>query len=128
MATLIGSRERLEAFLERSADLLDNLRGTLEIIKLVRAAHDDHGVTRLSDVSTVAVAGRTARKSSHSPRVKLVPVGLLGLQTNISRVSAVTRSADSRLNTNFLTLPPKARSARSSSKFNRVCSLDSAAL
>jgi len=30
VGTLIGSRERLEAFLERSADLLDNLRSTLE--------------------------------------------------------------------------------------------------
>ncbi len=30
VAELTGSRERLEAFLERSADLLDNLRGSLE--------------------------------------------------------------------------------------------------
>jgi chromosome segregation protein len=30
VATLLGSRERLEAFLERSADLLDNLRATLD--------------------------------------------------------------------------------------------------
>ncbi len=30
VGTLIGSRERLEAFLERSADLLDNLRSTLD--------------------------------------------------------------------------------------------------
>jgi len=30
VATLLGSRERLEAFLERSADLLDNLRASLD--------------------------------------------------------------------------------------------------
>jgi long-chain acyl-CoA synthetase len=34
-----------------------NLRGTLEVIKLARAAHEDHGVRRFSHVSTVAVAG-----------------------------------------------------------------------
>lgn len=35
-----------------------NLRGTLEIIKLARAAQDQHGLRRFSDVSTVAVAGQ----------------------------------------------------------------------
>ena len=34
-----------------------NLRGTLEVIKLARAAHDDHGLRRFSDISTVAVSG-----------------------------------------------------------------------
>jgi thioester reductase-like protein len=34
-----------------------NLRGTLEVIKLARAARDDHGLRRFSHVSTVAVAG-----------------------------------------------------------------------
>lgn len=34
-----------------------NLRGTLEVIKLARAAQDHHGLLRFSDVSTVAVAG-----------------------------------------------------------------------
>ena len=34
-----------------------NLRGTLEVIKLARAAADLHGLRRFSDVSTVAVAG-----------------------------------------------------------------------
>lgn len=34
-----------------------NLRGTLEVIKLARAAQDQHGLRRFSDVSTVAVAG-----------------------------------------------------------------------
>mgnify|MGYP000591468629 CR=1 FL=1 len=33
VATLLGSRERLEAFLERSADLLDNLRASLDHTK-----------------------------------------------------------------------------------------------
>ncbi len=33
VATLLGSRERLEAFLERSADLLDNLRASLNHTK-----------------------------------------------------------------------------------------------
>jgi thioester reductase-like protein len=35
-----------------------NLRGTLEVIKLARAAQDHHGLRRFSDVSTVAVAGQ----------------------------------------------------------------------
>jgi len=35
---LTGSRERLEAFLERSADLLDNLRGSLERTRHERSA------------------------------------------------------------------------------------------
>ena len=34
-----------------------NLRGTLEVIKLARAARDHHGLRRFSDVSTVAIAG-----------------------------------------------------------------------
>ncbi|MCH9681968.1 MAG: SDR family oxidoreductase [Deltaproteobacteria bacterium] len=34
-----------------------NLRGTLEIIKIARAAADHHGLRRFSDVSTVAVSG-----------------------------------------------------------------------
>jgi len=34
-----------------------NLRGTLEVIKLARAAHNDHGIRRFSDISTVAVSG-----------------------------------------------------------------------
>lgn len=34
-----------------------NLRGTLAVIKLARAAQDHHGLRRFSDVSTVAVAG-----------------------------------------------------------------------
>ncbi|MEE4272973.1 MAG: chromosome segregation protein SMC [Thermoanaerobaculales bacterium] len=38
VAELTGSRERLEAFLERSADLLDNLRGTLERTRNERSA------------------------------------------------------------------------------------------
>ena len=34
-----------------------NLRGTLEVLGLARAAHDLHGLRRFSDVSTTAVAG-----------------------------------------------------------------------
>jgi thioester reductase-like protein len=34
-----------------------NLRGTLEVLKLARAAQDQHGLRRFSDVSTVAVTG-----------------------------------------------------------------------
>ncbi|MFT6396715.1 MAG: thioester reductase-like protein [Bradymonadia bacterium] len=34
-----------------------NLRGTLSIVRLARQAHDDHGLRRFSDVSTVAVCG-----------------------------------------------------------------------
>ena len=35
-----------------------NLRGTLEVIQLARAAQNRHGLRRFSHVSTVAVAGR----------------------------------------------------------------------
>jgi len=35
-----------------------NLRGTLEVIQLATRARDDHGLRRLSHVSTVAVAGK----------------------------------------------------------------------
>jgi thioester reductase-like protein len=34
-----------------------NLRGTLEVLKLARAAHTHHGLSRFSDVSTTAVSG-----------------------------------------------------------------------
>lgn len=34
-----------------------NLRGTLEMLKLARAAHEHHGLRRFSDVSTAAAAG-----------------------------------------------------------------------
>jgi thioester reductase-like protein len=39
-----------------------NLRGTLSVIRLARAAHDDHGLRRFSDVSTVAVAGHRSHE------------------------------------------------------------------
>ncbi|MCG8556143.1 MAG: SDR family oxidoreductase, partial [Proteobacteria bacterium] len=35
-----------------------NLRGTLSLAKLARAAHEHHGLRRLSEVSTTAVAGK----------------------------------------------------------------------
>jgi len=40
-----------------------NLRGTLSVIRLARAAHDHHGIRRFSDVSTVAVAGHRAHET-----------------------------------------------------------------
>ncbi len=42
-----------------------NLRGTLEIVKLARAAQDHHGLRRFSDVSTVAVTGECAHTNIH---------------------------------------------------------------
>lgn len=39
-----------------------NQRGTLEVIKLARAAHEHHGLRRFSDVSTTAVAGERNRE------------------------------------------------------------------
>ena len=45
------------------ACLNQNLRGTLAVVQLARAMHDDHGLRRFSHVSTVAVAG--ARDSEH---------------------------------------------------------------
>ncbi|MFH1018220.1 MAG: SDR family oxidoreductase, partial [Pseudomonadota bacterium] len=39
-----------------------NLRGTLQVIKLARAAHDQHGLRRFSDISTVAVAGKRSNE------------------------------------------------------------------
>lgn len=40
-----------------------NLRGTLSILKLARAAADHHGLRRFSDVSTAAVAGHRANET-----------------------------------------------------------------
>lgn len=42
-----------------------NLRGTLEVIKLARAAQDHHGLRRFSDVSTVAVSGEVSHQVIH---------------------------------------------------------------
>jgi thioester reductase-like protein len=42
-----------------------NLRGTLEILKLARAAQDHHGLRRFSDVSTVAVTGECEHTTIH---------------------------------------------------------------
>lgn len=42
-----------------------NLRGTLEVAKLARAAQDHHGLRRFSDVSTVAVTGEVNNKLVH---------------------------------------------------------------
>jgi len=50
----------IAASLNRRSDkaaLNVNLRGTLEVLKLARAAQDHHGLRRISDVSTSAVAG-----------------------------------------------------------------------
>ncbi|MFO0636630.1 MAG: SDR family oxidoreductase [Nannocystaceae bacterium] len=56
----MGSVIHCAASLNRKSDKVCfnvNLRGTLELIKLARAAQDHHGLRRFSDVSTVAVAG-----------------------------------------------------------------------
>ena len=42
-----------------------NLRGTLEVLKLARAAQDHHGLRRFSDVSTVAVTGEVEHAVVH---------------------------------------------------------------
>lgn len=42
-----------------------NLRGTLEVLQLARAAHDHHGLRRFSDVSTTAVAGTRNQELVH---------------------------------------------------------------
>lgn len=42
-----------------------NLRGSLEVLKLARAAHAAHGLRRVSDVSTTAVAGTRAGETVH---------------------------------------------------------------
>jgi thioester reductase-like protein len=39
-----------------------NLRGTLEVVRLARAAQDQHGLRRFSDVSTTAVAGERSHE------------------------------------------------------------------
>jgi thioester reductase-like protein len=62
-ADLVSSTEsiiHIAASLNRKsakACLNVNLRGSLEVLKLARAAHDQHGLARFSDVSTTAVAG-----------------------------------------------------------------------
>ena len=51
----------IAASLNRRSDkaaLNVNLRGTLEVLKLARASQDHHGLRRISDVSTSAVAGQ----------------------------------------------------------------------
>lgn len=45
-----------------------NLRGTLEVVKLARAAQDHHGLRRFSDVSTVAVSGEVNHENVHEDR------------------------------------------------------------
>ena len=42
-----------------------NLRGSLEVLKLARAAHAQHGLRRFSDVSTSAVAGQRSAEIVH---------------------------------------------------------------
>jgi thioester reductase-like protein len=42
-----------------------NLRGTLEVLKLARAAQDHHGLRRFSDVSTVAITGEVSHENVH---------------------------------------------------------------
>lgn len=42
-----------------------NLRGTLEVLKLARAAQDHHGLRRFSDVSTVAITGEVTHEVVH---------------------------------------------------------------
>ncbi len=42
-----------------------NLRGTLEVVKLARAAQDHHGLRRFSDVSTTAVTGECRHDVIH---------------------------------------------------------------
>lgn len=71
LVTRTGSVIHIAASLNRRSERLCtnvNLRGTLEVIKLARAAHDLHGLRRFSDVSTTAVAGErhseTVREAS----------------------------------------------------------------
>ena len=47
-----------------------NLRGTLSILKIARAAQDHHGLRRFTDISTVAVA--PLERSSVSPARAIV--------------------------------------------------------
>jgi thioester reductase-like protein len=61
---LVGTTESIihcAASLNRKSEkscLNVNLRGSLEVVKLARAAHDREGLRRFSHVSTVAVAGQ----------------------------------------------------------------------
>jgi len=50
-----------------------NLRGTLQVIKLARAAHEHHGLRRFSDISTVGVAGQ--RQDEQVPEDAMVDWG-----------------------------------------------------
>ncbi|MDB4974420.1 MAG: hypothetical protein JWN48_2761 [Myxococcaceae bacterium] len=45
-----------------------NLRGTLEVLKLARAAQDHHGLRRFSDVSTVAITGEVSHAVVHEDK------------------------------------------------------------
>lgn len=65
VAELTGSRERLEAFLERSADLVDNLTRSLERTKRERGAVES-GRTALADRIAAATAQVRAREDEHA--------------------------------------------------------------
>jgi thioester reductase-like protein len=60
LAGKTGSIIHIAASLNRKSDkacLNVNLRGSLQVLKLARAAHASHGLRRISEVSTTAVAG-----------------------------------------------------------------------
>lgn len=61
LVTSCNSVLHIAASLNRKSEkqcLNHNLRGTLSVIQLAKAMHEDHGLRRFSHVSTVAVAGQ----------------------------------------------------------------------
>jgi thioester reductase-like protein len=68
LAAKTGSIIHIAASLNRKSAkvcLNVNLRGSLEVLKLARAAHSAHGLRRFSDVSTSAVAGERSGELVH---------------------------------------------------------------
>jgi len=82
VAELTGSRERLEAFLERSADLLDNLRGSLERTRHDRSALES-GRTVLDD-----------RVSEARSQVEVRETELTTVHSSVEKATTENEAAD----------------------------------
>ena len=69
-----------------------NLRGTLEVLQLARAAHEHHGLRRFSDVSTTAVAGEREPRGRAGRQLRSTGSAATTTRTRARRSSASTWS------------------------------------
>ena len=86
VAALLGSRERLEAFLERSADLLDNLRATLDRMR--------------GETATVGAGRRGVDERTTAARQRLAELEskLEAARAEVATAEQAYESASQRLN------------------------------